>query len=101
VHHRCQVQISLGVVLVIDVGSSSLIKYFEVFMEHRDNVLYPKDRTQSFVLAQETESDESIPLCEVNWGRWVFRFDSNYAGLYLGRRLETISAHFNDVVHFG
>ena len=62
-------------------------------------MLDSEDGAQGFVLAHEAESNETVPLREIDWGRRVFGLDSHHAGLDLRRRLEAVFRDFDEMVN--
>jgi len=63
---------------------------FEILVEHRYDVLDTENSTKSFVFPHEAESDEAVPLSEVDWWRRVLWLNAHHARFNLGWRLETV-----------
>lgn len=68
-------------------------------MQHFEDVFEPKDGAEGFVLAEEAESDEAVPLDEVDWWRRVLWLNSHDATLDLRWRLETVLGHLDEMVY--
>ena len=69
-----------------------------VLPEHVDNMLDPEDGTESFILSHEAEADQAVPLGEVDGRGRVLRLNPDNTRLDLGRWLETVSRHLDQMI---
>ena len=67
-------------------------------MQHFEDVFEPEDGAECFVLAEEAESDEAVPLDEIDRWRRVLWLDSHDTTLNLRGWLETVLGYLDEVV---
>lgn len=70
-----------------------------VSLQHLQYFLMFESSLKSLVFPDEAYPEQPIPVQKVNIRQWILRLNSHDAALHLGRRLEIVLSHLDEVVN--
>jgi hypothetical protein len=78
-----------------------LVITLDVLPQQLQGLLVLERRLQRLVLTDKTDTQQTVPLQEVDIRQRVLRLYSHNAALHLRGRFEVVLAHLDQVIHLG